>query len=188
MRRLWELFFAFFTIGLFTIGGGMAMLPLVHNTVVNKKGWLSETEMVDCFAIAQSIPGAVIINTATYVGRKQKNFLGSLCATFGVVLPSFICIIIMIFLLNYIGDNPYINGFFKGALSAAAGLVAISCYKMGKIIYKDPMDLIIIIGVFSLTVFFNINIVWVILGSIPLGFIMYRIGKSTDKKKENKNE
>ncbi len=183
MKKLWELFFSFFKIGIFTIGGGMAMLPLVHDTVVNKKGWMTDAEMVDCLAVSQSLPGAIIVNAATYVGRKEKKFLGSFAATLGVVLPSFICIITAVSLLDAVGDNQYINGFFKGALSAAAGLVAVSCFKMGRIIYKDPMDLVIIAAVFILTIFFKISVVWLVLGSIPLGFIMFQIRKRINRKK-----
>lgn len=188
MKKLWELFFSFFTIGIFTIGGGMAMLPLVHSTIVDKKGWMSDTEMVDCLAVAQSLPGAVIINAATYIGKKEKGIVGSLFATLGVVLPSFICIIILVSLLSYIGENEYINGFFKGALSAAAGLVAVSCWKMGKMVYKDPVDIIIMIIVFALVIFFKVNVVWIILGSIPFGFAMYNIRKKIDSRKGGSHE
>lgn len=184
MKKLWELFFEFFKIGIFTIGGGMVMLPLVRNTVVNKKIWLSEEEMIDCLAIAQSIPGAVIINTATYVGRKIKGFWGSLAATLGVVIPSFICIILLVSVLNFIGDNQYINGFFKGALSAASGLIAVSLVSMGKALYKGPADIVIAIIAFSLVVFFDVNIVWIILGSIVLGLILYQIRKKLDKRRK----
>lgn len=159
------------------------MLPLVHNVVVNKKQWLTEEEMVDCLAIAQSIPGAVIINTATYIGRKVKSFPGSLAATLGVILPSFICIILFVSILGYIGDNHYINGFFRGALAAASGLVAVTVVKMGKVIYEGPADIVIAVIVFALVVIFDINIVWIILGSIPLGFIIFKVRQRIKKKK-----
>lgn len=159
------------------------MLPLVHNVVVNKKKWMTESEMVDCLAIAQSIPGAVIVNTSTYIGRRVKGFLGSVCATLGVVLPSFICIIILVTLLNTIGDNSYINGFFKGALAAACGLVAVTCVRMARIIFVDFVDTVIAVIVFCLVIFFKVNIVWIIVGSIPTGFILYGIRKFVQKKR-----
>ena len=187
MKKLWELFFSFFKIGIFTIGGGMAMLPLVQDTVI-KKGWLTESEMVDCLAVAQSLPGPVIVNTATFVGRREKGLAGSIIAALGVVVPSFICIIIFISILDVIGSNRYINGFFAGALSAAAGLVAVACFRMAKSIYKDPMDIVILAAVFILTIFFKVNIVWIILGSIPLGFLIFQIRKRMAKKREEKHD
>lgn len=188
MKKLWELFFSFFKIGIFTIGGGYAMLPLVQDTVVNKKGWMTEKEMVDCFAVAQSLPGAIIVNTATFVGRKEKSLIGSIAATLGVVVPSFICIITFISILDVIGDNQFVNGFFKGALSAAAGLVSVACFRLAKSIYSDPVDLIIMAAAFALTIFLDVSVVWIILGSIPLGFIVYQIRKKIRGKKEAKSD
>lgn len=159
------------------------MLPLVHDTIVRKKGWMSDEEMVDCLAISQSIPGAVIINTATFVGRKIKRFPGSLAATLGVILPSFICIIILISVLDVVGSNQYIDGFFRGALAAAAGLVLVALIRMGKLIYSDPMDLVIAAVVFVLVIFFNINIVWIVVCSIPLGVVLYHIRRTIAKRK-----
>src|SRR5665648_691716 len=93
MKELFVLFITFFKMGLFTIGGGLAMLPLIQHTIVDKKGWLTEEGMTDCIAVSQSLPGVIAINAATYVGKTRKGFAGALAASFGVILPSFIIII-----------------------------------------------------------------------------------------------
>ena len=94
MKELFELFWIFFKIGAFTFGGGYAMIPQVTETVVEKKKWLKEDEMIDIIAIAESTPGPLVINTATYVGYLRKGIIGSIFATFGVVVPSLIIIFI----------------------------------------------------------------------------------------------
>lgn len=87
MKELLRMFAAFFKIGLFTFGGGLAMLPLIQKAAVDDYKWLTEEEMVDCVAVAQAMPGVIAINTATYVGNRKRGFAGALFATLGVILP-----------------------------------------------------------------------------------------------------
>ena len=166
-----ELFWEFFKLGLFTIGGGMVMLPLIQNLVVEKKGWMTEEEAVDCMAIGQSLPGVIAINMATYIGRQKKGFLGALCATVGVVLPSFIIIILIIELLAHIGDSAYISGALTGIKAAATGLIGYSAYKMGKKILKGPFSWLLAGGAFVAVVWKGISAVWVILAGIAFGLL-----------------
>ena len=85
---MWELFYIFFKLGLFTFGGGYAMIPNIKQVVIEKKKWLTEDEVLEIIAIAESTPGPIAINMATYIGNKQKGFWGSVLATLGVILPS----------------------------------------------------------------------------------------------------
>jgi len=117
MKELFALFATFFKMGLFTIGGGLAMLPLIQHTVVDKKGWLTEDGMADCIAVSQSLPGVIAINAATYVGKSRKGFAGALAASFGVILPSFIIIICAVIFLGTVGPNQYVEGAFTGIRS-----------------------------------------------------------------------
>ena len=87
MKILFELFYTFFKIGLFTFGGGYAMISLIENTCVEKKAWITHDEMMDITVIAESTPGPIAINCATFVGFRQKGFLGALVATLGIILP-----------------------------------------------------------------------------------------------------
>ena len=96
MKMLLDLFMTFFRIGLFTFGGGYAMIPLIENACVSKKEWITHDEMMDITVIAESTPGPIAINCATYVGMKQKGLLGAIAATFGVILPSFIIILLIL--------------------------------------------------------------------------------------------
>ena len=95
MKKLLELFGVFFKLGLFTFGGGYAMIPQIKEIVVEKKKWLNEDEMLEILAIAESTPGPIAINMATYIGYKQKKILGSVFSTLGVVLPSLIIVYII---------------------------------------------------------------------------------------------
>ena len=175
-----QLFYEFFKLGMFTIGGGMAMIPLIQNIVVDKKGWLSEEEAVDCIAVSQGLPGVIAINMATYIGRKMKGMAGALCATAGVILPSFIIIILVVELLEGFGDQPWLHGALKGIKAAATGLIAYSAYKMGKKVLSGPFQWILALGSFAAVAVFGINAVWTILAGIFLGILFTSKNKNME--------
>ena len=95
IQTLWRVFFTFFKIGDFTFGGGYAMIPLIQRETVEKHGWISEEDILEVVAIAESTPGPIAINAATFIGYRVAGFLGSLCATLGVVSPSFVIILLI---------------------------------------------------------------------------------------------
>lgn len=117
------LFLEFFKIGLFTFGGGYAMIPLVKEVVL-EYGWLTESEFYNFIGICESTPGPIAINMATYIGAKQGDLLGSICATVGVILPSFIIIILIAALLKNIIKNPYVQAFLTGIKPVVLGLIS----------------------------------------------------------------
>ncbi|MBR4132704.1 MAG: chromate transporter, partial [Oscillospiraceae bacterium] len=92
MKKYWELFVSFFKVGLLTFGGGYAMLPMLQREVVEKRGWITEEQILDCYAIGQCTPGVIAVNTATFVGFRQAGVLGAAAATVGVVAPSLLII------------------------------------------------------------------------------------------------
>lgn len=118
-----ELFLAFFKIGLFTFGGGYAMISLVMETTVTK-GWLSESEILNYIAICESTPGPIAINMATFVGSSQAGVLGSICATFGVVLPSFIIILLIAMVLQNLLKIKAVNSFIDAIKPSIVGLIS----------------------------------------------------------------
>lgn len=181
-----QLFWSFFKLGLFTIGGGMAMIPLIQDIVVNRKKWMTEEEAVDCIAVSQALPGVIAINMATYIGHRKKGFAGAVCATAGVILPSFIIIILIVKLLHGLGDNAYVNGALKGIKAAATGLIAFSAYKVGKKVLKTPFAWTAGILSFVVITVFELNAVWAILAGIAAGLIYTavsdRSGKAGDSK------
>ena len=118
-----ELFLTFFKVGLFTFGGGYAMISLVMETCVSKN-WLSEGEVLNFIAICESTPGPIAINMATFVGSSQGGILGSVCATLGVVLPSFIIILIIAMVLNNLLKIKGVQAFIDGIKPTIVGLIS----------------------------------------------------------------
>jgi len=175
LRLCWQLFFGFFRISAVTVGGGMAMLPLVIKYAVEKRGWLSREEMVDCMAISQTLPGPVIVNNSIFIGQRVAGFAGSCSAFIGSILPSFICIIIISTFLDRISGIPQVAGFFKGALAAAAGLVAVACFRIGKDVVKRLPDWLIAIAAFVAVAFLHISVLWAIAGGCVIGLLLWLI-------------
>ena len=166
-----SLFWEFFKLGLFTIGGGMAMLPLIQDIVVEKKGWMSEEEAVDCIAVGQSLPGVIAINMATYIGRQKKGLPGAVCATAGVILPSFLIIILIVEVLEGLGDSRWLAGALTGIKAAAIGLIGYSAYKIGKKTLNGTLAWILAIGAFAAMAWLGISAVFVIAAGILIGIL-----------------
>ena len=166
---LLELFIVFLKLGTFTIGGGIAMLPLLQNSMINEKKWFTEEEFVDMIAVCQGLPGVVAVNMATYVGFKKKGLLGSLVATLGVLIPSFIIILIIAGSLNAIGDSKIVAGAMAGFRAAALGLVLVSVFQLGKTVFKDKLTVALAIVSFAMITVFKINTAYVILLFLAYG-------------------
>ena len=171
IKQLAGLFLAFFKLGLFTIGGGYAMIPQMQQIAVTEHHWLTEEEVVDCIAISQSLPGIIAINMATYIGRKLHGFRGAVAATIGVVLPSFIIISLAVLVLGTIGDNPWVAGAFTGVKAAICGLILVSAVRLGRQVLRTPFQWVLMIAALAAIGFFGINAVWVILAAAILGII-----------------
>ena len=125
-------FTTFFHIGLFTIGGGYAMIPLIEADVVDKHRWVSKEEFLDLMAIAQSCPGIFAVNISIFIGYKLKGILGSIVCTLGTVLPSFLIILgVALFFQNF-RENKTVDSIFKGIRPAVVALIAAPTFKMAK--------------------------------------------------------
>ena len=148
MSLVLDLFLTFAKIGLFTFGGGYAMIALIENSCVEKKQWITHDEMMNVTVIAESTPGPIAINCATFVGYKQKGLTGALAATIGIVLPSF-CIIflISIFLDNFL-EIIWIAHAFMGIRLAVGILILDAALKMIRKMQKKPVPLVIMICAF----------------------------------------
>lgn len=138
---LLSLFLTFFKIGLFTFGGGYAMIANIREVVVEQKKWLDEDELLQVITIAESTPGPIAINLATYVGFKKKGFLGSLMATVGVVLPSLTIIYTISLFLDAFMDNKYVAYAFRGIQCAVAFLILKAGWDMFQKLDKKPVPL-----------------------------------------------
>lgn len=183
-----NLFWEFFKIGIFTIGGGMAMIPQIQQVVVEEKGWMDEDEMVDCIAVSQSMPGVIAINSATYIGRKVNGFPGAVAATAGVIAPSFLIIILVVSFLGMIGENRYIQGAFVGIKAAVCGLILISAVKLGKQILKGTFQWILAIASLLVIGVFGITAVWAVLAGAVIGILYntFWLGRRNGAKEDDR--
>lgn len=178
IKQLWTLFITFFKIGLFTFGGGYAMIPLIQDQVVNKHKWLRAQEMNDMILIAESTPGPIAINSSTYVGYRVGGFLGAFFATLGVVLPSFCIILIISYFFRDLLSFPLIAAAFKGIKIAVAILILDTAWRIGKAIKFDVYSIIMLIVIFILQIVFSIlnirisSIYFIIMGML-LGLVLY---------------
>lgn len=131
MIELLIIFLVFFKVGLFTIGGGLAAIPLIQQEVI-ARGWLSAAEFTDMIAISQSTPGPIGVNVATFVGFSQYGPLGSIVATLGIVAPSIIIVIIISHFLSKFRKNKYVEGVFVGVRPAVTALILFAAYIIAK--------------------------------------------------------
>ena len=151
-----SLFLTFAKIGLFTFGGGYAMLSLIENTCVEEKKWITHDEMMNVTVIAESTPGPIAINCATFVGYKQKGFVGAIAATLGVVLPSFIIIyLISVFLDNFL-EITWIANAFKGIRLAVGILILDAAINMFRKMKKKTLPCLILACSFAAMLLINI--------------------------------
>ena len=151
-----DLFLTFFKIGLFTFGGGYAMIAGVKESVVEKKKWLSEEEIFEIIAISESTPGPIAINMATFVGYRKKGVLGSIAATFGVVLPSLIIIYAISLFFDKFLENKIVAKAFVGIKCAVAFLIARAGFDMSKKAWKSRVSAIIFTLSFILLILFEL--------------------------------
>lgn len=166
-----QLFVAFFKIGLFTFGGGYAMIPLIQREIVEKKRWVTDDDILEIIAIAESTPGPIAINSATFIGFKVCGFWGSFFATLGVVLPSFLIILAISNVLKEFSDLKPIKYAFNGIRAGVLALIVKSLYTMYKKVKKNVFAYIVMGLSFVLTAFLDINVLIVIIGCGVAGII-----------------
>lgn len=168
-KRILTLFLTFFKIGAFTFGGGYAMIPLIQREIVEKHGWITDEDILDIFAIAESTPGPIAVNSATFVGWRVAGFLGATCATFGVVVPSFIIILLISFLLTTFADIAVVQYALFGIRAGVLALLIKALWTMYK---KNPKGLVayLIMGAsFLITAFFDVPVIAVLIGCALVG-------------------
>lgn len=177
VNELLEIFIVFFKIGAFTIGGGLAMLPLIEKEVVEHKKWVKQEEIEDIFAIVQSVPGVIAINSSIFIGYKRAKIKGALVAALGVILPSFIMILIISQVLFGIQDNIYVKKAFTGAKAGVTALLLYTVLKLSKSIANKPFSLLLVILSFIAIVFLNIHAFIIIAVGALVGFVIFVIRK-----------
>ncbi len=128
----WESFKTFFKIGMFTLGGGYAMIPIIETEVVDKHKWVSKEEFLDLIAIAQSCPGVFAINISTFIGYKLRKVRGAVSCTMGTALPSFLIILAIAIFFHQFQDNPIVASMFRGIRPAVVALIAVPTFNLAR--------------------------------------------------------
>ena len=169
--KLWKLFATFFKIGAFTFGGGYAMIPLIQKEAVEKNGWVTDDDILEIIAIAESTPGPIAINSATFVGYRTCGVLGSMCATLGVVLPSFVTILLISFVLQQFRELKAVQYAFNGIRAGVLALLFKALWTMYKKAPKSWASYVVMGASFVLTAIFDINVLFVIIGCAVFGYV-----------------
>ncbi|HIW40011.1 MAG TPA: chromate transporter [Candidatus Eubacterium pullicola] len=183
---LFALFWMFLKIGLFTIGGGLVMIPLISRKVVEEKKWITEEEMLDCIALGQSLPGVIAINSAAYVGYKKRGVKGGIMATLGVTVPSLVIIIALANVINAVNDNHFVQGAMVGIKACVVGLVICVAYDLGKKTLKNAFQWVMAVAAFICVAIFNVNAIIVIICAALAGIIYYNVIKAKDFEERGK--
>lgn len=178
INLFFNLYFAFFKIGLVTFGGGLAMLPILERELVDKKKWVDSEELLDYFSIGQSTPGIIAVNVATFCGNKLGGVLGGISATLGIVSPSLIIITFLAHLINSVTEYEWVQKALKGINAAVAANLTYASINFYKKAVKNILGLICFSISFFLVFFLNTPAVIIILLSIVLGLIIFYAQKN----------
>jgi chromate transporter len=169
------LFTTFFKIGAFTFGGGYAMLPIIKREVVDDKHWLTEEEFVDVLAVAQSSPGAVAVNSAVFIGTKLRGIVGAFSALLGVIMPSFLIILIIALYFARFTSHPAVVAAFAGVRPAIAALIAAAVVKIGKPVLKERRNMALALMFIALSIGLGLHPIIIIVTGASVGILLHRI-------------
>ena len=181
-KKVFRLFLTFLKIGAFTFGGGYAMIPLIRKEAVEKNSWITDDELLEVTAIAESTPGPIAVNSATFVGYRVAGFAGALAATVGVIIPSFAIIYLLSFAIEKFESNTTVKYAFTGIRAGVLALIIKALWSMGGKIEKNVAAIIIMIAAFIIAAFTDINVLYIIIGSAAIGIINSLI---TARRKKN---
>ncbi len=174
-KKALKLFITFFKIGAFTFGGGYAMIPLIQHEVSEKNKWITDEDILEIVAIAESTPGPIAINSATFVGYRVCGVLGSVAATLGVVLPSFMIILAISFVLAAFQELRAVQYAFMGIRAGVLALVLKALISMFKKCPKGWVSYTVIIFAALVGIFTDINVFLIIIASALFGLVTYSI-------------
>ncbi|MBQ7935374.1 MAG: chromate transporter [Clostridia bacterium] len=180
-KKCLSVFWSFFKIGAFTFGGGYAMVPLIQKEAVEKKGWITDDDILEILAIAESTPGPIAINSATFVGYRTAGFFGAMFATIGVVLPSFAVILVISYILEEFQQFKPVEYAFFGIRAGVLALVLKALWTMYTKCPKGLVSYIVLGAAFVLAAFTKINVIFVIIGCALFGLITALMAERRDQ-------
>jgi chromate transporter len=176
-----ELFLTFLKIGAFTFGGGYAMIPLIQKETVEKKKWISDRDILDVVAIAESTPGPIAINSATFVGYQVAGFWGAFFATLGVALPSFVIILLISYVLRQFESIQIVKYAFNGVRAGVLALIIRAMISMYRQCPKGLFSYFIMAAVFLLVAFLKVSVLLVLAGCCLAGIAAALIAQRREK-------
>ena len=185
-RDLLRLFASFFKIGLFTFGGGYAMLPMLERELVEDRKWVTNEDILDYFAVGQCTPGVIAVNTATLVGYKRGKVSGAVIATLGVICPSLIIITVIAAVLSNFADIPAVQHAFAGIRVAVCALITAAVIKLVKSNVKSVVQILLAVAAFVVVAVLGASPVWVVVGASVAGLFLGRFGKKPKEEEAKK--
>lgn len=183
-KRLLELLLVFLKIGVFAFGGGYAMIPLIQKETVEKKKWVSPEDIVDIVAIAESTPGPIAISASTFVGYRIAGVAGAALATIGVIIPSFLIIFVLSFVLRQFESITAVKYAFFGIRAGVLALIVNALISVYKQCPKKIISYIIMLGAFVAVAFLGVNVLLVIAVCAVVGLIYYLAAMRTVRKED----
>ncbi len=171
---LFSLYWSFLKVGLFTIGGGYAMIPLMEAEVINVHGWLSASEFLDIIAVAEMTPGPISINAATFIGYTVGGVAGSLIASLGVITPSLVLLLLLSRVLISVIQNPGAQNFIKGLRSALIALILLASFTLGQTAIIDIPTALIFAFILVASLLRQLNPLYFIAAGALLGLILFQ--------------
>ncbi|MDL2223869.1 chromate transporter [Bacteroidales bacterium OttesenSCG-928-M06] len=172
MSLCWQIFYTFAKIGMFTIGGGYAMLPLIQKEVVDQKKWISQKDFIDMIAISQTVPGVFAVNIAIFAGYRMKGNMGSIVAALGTILPSFVVMLLIAMFFRNFQDNIYISKMFNAIRPAVVALIAVPVFSTAKSIGINMKTIVIPVASAFLIWYWGVSPIYIVLGA-AIGGIIY---------------
>ena len=172
IKEFIKLYLAFVKIGAFTFGGGLAMMPIMQRELIEKRGWVTEEELIDYFAIGQSTPGIIAVNVATFVGYKRLGWFGGIIGTLGVVTPSWVIIMLLAGAISSVDKYPLAQKALHGINVAVAALLTSVIVKFSKKTIKNVWNAFFMLLAFVLIYFFKVQSVWIIITSLVTGSLL----------------
>lgn len=183
-RRILPLFMTFLKIGAFTFGGGYAMIPLIREEIVHRHRWMEDKDILDITAIAESTPGPIAINSATFVGSRVAGLPGAFAATFGVVLPSFVIIYVISFILRQFENFAAVRYAFFGVRAGVLALIVNALVSMYRQCSHDVFSWCVMGAALVFVAFARVNVLWVIAGCAAAGLLRTGIFEKTGRPPE----
>jgi chromate transporter len=177
-----NLFWTFFKIGGFTIGGGYAMIPLIEREVAETHRWVTREEILDILAVSQSLPGAIAINSSTLIGYKMAGKTGAVVSTLGMILPSFLIILVIASIFSVFQENEWVRTVFVGIRAAVVGLIAIAGYNMFKAAVKDVFGVVILVAALAILFAFDVHPIFLLIGGAAVGLFLFWVFPEKRKK------